>query len=183
MRSVFNIFEIVHAHVRLVTNIDQTPLPLFLVSKYTTNKKNEPSISISHSADYQITGTFSITLSGKFLPPQLIYQVKTNRCHPKYDFPKELNISHSDNHWSNTKLSMELVKTVLLSYVNRVKEEKNVRSSKEWLLLADVFKAQWTDDVKQKITENHGKIVPLPNNMTSYFQPLDLTVNRSCKHF
>ena len=76
---------------------------------------------------------------------------------------------------------MELVKTMLLPYVNRVSEEKTLCSSKEWLLVADVFNAQWTDDVKQMITENHGKMVP--NNMMSYFQPLDLTVNRSCKAF
>ena len=26
-------------------------------------------------------------------------------------------------------------------------------------------------------------MVPVPHNMTNYFQPLDLTVNRSCKSF
>ena len=33
--------------------------------------------------------------------------------------------------------------------------------------------------------DNHGKVVPLPNNMTSDFQPLDLTVFRcpSYKHY
>ena len=51
----------------LVTNIDQTPLPFILLSKYTMDKKNEKLVPIANSADYrQVTGTFSITLSGIF---------------------------------------------------------------------------------------------------------------------
>ena len=40
---------------------------------------------------------------------------------------------------------------------------------------------QWTEAVKKRIAELHGKMVPVLNNMTHVFQPLDLTVNRSCK--
>ena len=36
---------------------------------------------------------------------------------------------------------------------------------------------------KKIIDENNGKVVSVPNNMTYIFQPLDLTVNRSCKVF
>ena len=32
---------------------------------------------------------------------------------------------------------------------------------------------------KKRIAELHDKMVPVPNNMTHVFQPLDLTVNRS----
>ena len=42
---------------------------------------------------------------------------------------------------------------------------------------------QWTDKVKSLTEKHHGKMVPVPHNMTNYFQPLDLTVNRSCKSF
>ena len=33
------------------------------------------------------------------------------------------------------------------------------------------------------VASNNGKMVPVPNNMTNHFQPLDLTVNRICKAF
>ena len=73
--------EIVRAHnipPELIINIDQAPLPFVLVSKYTLEKK-----------DYrQITGTFGITLAGDFLPIQLIYQGKTDRSQPNFEFPK-----------------------------------------------------------------------------------------------
>ena len=52
-----------------------------------------------------------------------------------------------------------------------------------WLLISDVFKGQWTPRVKNLVTENHGKMVPIPGNMTHIFQPLDVSVNRSCKAF
>ena len=35
----------------------------------------------------QITATFADTLSGAFLPMQLLYQGKTDRCHAKFAFP------------------------------------------------------------------------------------------------
>ena len=67
-------------------------------------KKGSKQVAITGSADHcQITGTFTITLSGKFLPPQLIYQGNTKRCHPSFKFPDEFNLTHSSNHWSHWK--------------------------------------------------------------------------------
>ena len=182
-----SINEIVSAHDmvdNLIINIDQTPLPFVLISNYMMDKTNEEFVPISDSADYrQITGTFSVTTSGKFLPIQLIYQGKTDRCHPKFNFPKEFHITHTENHWSNEKKAMELINHVLIPYVKQIREELGFRTTKEWVLVADVFKAHWTDAVKKIISDNNGMMVPVPNNMTSYLQPLDLTVNRSCKAF
>ena len=38
----------------------------------------------------QITATFAGTLSGEFLPTQLLYQGKTDRCHAKFTFSRSL---------------------------------------------------------------------------------------------
>ena len=74
------ISEVVQAHnipPELIINIDQTPLPFVLISKYTMNKKGESNVPILGTADYrQITGTFAITLSGRFLPINLSTRVK-----------------------------------------------------------------------------------------------------------
>ena len=51
-----------------------------------------------------------------------------------------------------------------------------IGSTKEWILSLDVFKGQWSELVKKLVLDNHGKMVPVPNNMKSYFQPLDLRV-------
>ena len=148
------------------------------------DKTNVEFVPITNLLDYrQVTGTFSITLSGSFLPIQIIYQGKTNQCHPKFKFPDEFNITHTPNHWSNEGKTIDLIEKVLVPYVKKTREELRLRSTKKWLLIADVFRGQWTDKVKQLITKYHGKMVPVPHNMTNHFQPLDLTVNRSCKSF
>ena len=55
------------------------------------DKKNEKPVPIANSGDYrQVTGTVSITLSGVFLPMQIIYQGQTDRCHLKFKFPEEI---------------------------------------------------------------------------------------------
>ena len=108
----------------LIINIDQTPLPFVLISKYTMDKTNEKFVPISDSADYrQITGTFSVTASGKFLPIQLIYKEKTDRCHRKFKFPKEFHVTHTENHWSNERKAIELVNNILIPYVKQIREK------------------------------------------------------------
>ena len=80
------------------------------------------------------------------------------------------------NHWSNEEKAIELIEKVLLPYVKN-KKELDLPSTKKWLLIADMFKEQLTDKVRSLI-EKHGKMVPVPHNMTNYFQPLNLTINQ-----
>ena len=50
-------------------------------------------------------------------------------------------------------------------------------------MLICVFKGQWTETVQNVLKESKGKMVSVPNNWTNYFQPLDLTVNKSSIDF
>ena len=47
--------------------------------------------------------------------------------------------------------------------------------------VSDLIKGHWMEPVKESVCRNNGKMVP--SNMTNEFQPLDLTVNRSCKAY
>ena len=49
----------------------------------------------------QVTSTLAVSLDGQFLPFQVLYQEKTDRCHPSYTFPDDLDIFHTHNHWAN----------------------------------------------------------------------------------
>ena len=168
----------------LIINIDQTPLPFVLISKYTMNKKGESNVPILGTSDYrQITGTFVITLSGKFLPMQLIYQGTTDRCHPKYNFPEDFHVTHTSNHWANEGTSIDLLNKIILPYVKQTRKDLGLHEDFPWVLICDVFKAQWTDAVKAIVAQSRGKMIPVPNNWTPYFQPLDVSVNKPCKDF
>ena len=37
--------------------------------------------------------------------------------------------------------------------------------------------------IQEVVPKSHGKMVPVPNNLTSHFQPLDLTTNTSSKSY
>ena len=144
------------------------------------NKKGESTVPILGTADYQqITGTFSVTMSGNFLPIQLIYKGKTNRCHPKYNFPESFHVTH----WSNEQTSIDLIQKIILPYAPKILEELGLAEDFTWLLMCDVFKGQWTDQVQAVVRESKGKMIHVPNNWTPYFQPLDISVNKPCNDF
>ena len=139
---------------------------------------------MTNSNDYrQITGTFTISAEGNFLPIQLIYQGKTERCHAKFKFPESFDVNHSENHWSNEEKAISLIEKIILPHVTETRERLAMPAQTPWLLISDVFKGQWTPRVKNLVMENPGEMVPIPGNMTHIFQPLDVSVNRSCKAF
>ena len=81
-----------------IMNLDQTPLKYIPVSHHTLAKKGNKSVAIAGSSDKRsITGTFTITLDGKFLPLQLIYGGKTKQSLLRYKFPEERDCLNKPN--------------------------------------------------------------------------------------
>ena len=66
------------------------------------HRAKEKVILITNSDDKrQITAVLAATLTGEYLPPQVIYKENTMRYHPKVSFPQGWDVWYSDNHWSN----------------------------------------------------------------------------------
>ena len=115
----FSFYKDIHKLVKrfnitkeLVINIDQSPLPFVLVSSDTIEKKGNQNqrVPVFGTTDNcQITGTFGVTLSGDFLPIQLIYQDKTKQCQRTYPFQREFHVTQTENHWTNEKTSLDLI--------------------------------------------------------------------------
>ena len=57
----------------------------------------------------QITAVFGGSMSGDFLPVQLVYQGKTTRSLPTVDFPKQWHLTFTTNHWSNESTMINYV--------------------------------------------------------------------------
>lgn len=71
----------------------------------------------------QITALRTSSLSGKIIPPQLLYQDKTQQCTPtSVRFPKESHVHYSENHWSNEVTMCIIVDTVLLPYIIKMRD-------------------------------------------------------------
>ena len=159
----------------LILNFDQTPYKYVPVASTTLAKRNSKQVSIKGSDDRRaITGTFTITLDGKFLGMQLIYGGKTNQSLPRFQFP--------ENFYSNEQESIKLIDEIIIPYVNSERKIMQ-RPDQVALVIFDVFRGQITDAVMKKYKENNIVTVFVPANMTGLLQPLDLTVNGFAKKF
>ena len=77
----------------LILNLDQTPLSYVFPGKCTSNPKGVKAVPIKGIDDKrQITATFTVRMTGKFLPIQLIYERKTPRSLPRFDLPADFNL-------------------------------------------------------------------------------------------
>ena len=73
---------------QLIVNWDQTGINYIPVSNWTMEQAGSKRVEIVGKDDKrQITALFGCTMLGDFLPPQLVYQGKTNQCLPRYTFP------------------------------------------------------------------------------------------------
>ena len=115
---------------------------------------------------------------------QLIYQGKTNHCHPiGTEFPEGFNITHTKNHWSNEDKVIEHLESIIFPFAKSNRAELDLEKEQKCMLIFDVFKAQCTQRVFDLIDENHCVTVFVPENFTHAFQPLDLAINNVAKSF
>ena len=130
-----------------------------------------------------ITTFFALTCTGEFLPIQLIYAVKTERSLPEYSFPPSFWVTFTQNHWSNTKTSVEFFKEIIFPYLEYTKRSKSYALEQHSLIIVDTFKGQDNDKLNKLSAENNCDVVIVPHNLTNKFQALDLSVNKAAKSF
>ena len=97
----------------LLINWDRTGSKLVPVSYWTMAEQGCTQVPVVGKEDKrEITVVLAVTASGTLLPPQLIYQGKTNGWHPKITFPTKGNVTHSENHWSTAETMIEYFDTL-----------------------------------------------------------------------
>ena len=99
----------------LIINFDQTLLPCVVTGNSTLNEKDAKSVTLQGKGKKkEITATFAVSITGDFLPLQLIYEGRTPRWLPKdFEFPKEFDVTFIPNHWSNEEKSNQLLDNVI----------------------------------------------------------------------
>ena len=137
----------------LVLNSDQTPSSYISVGRSTMASRGAKTVAIKGFTDKRnITLNFVVTLSGEFLPMQIIYAGKTTACHPRgVHFPTGFLVSQNVKHWSNEEETLKLIDTVLHPYVVKKRAEAGLPEDQKALVVWDVFKGQMTDKVKNKL--------------------------------
>lgn len=123
----------------------------------------------------------AISLSGRLLPPQIIYAGLTDRCHPTTVFPAGWDIYHSKSHWSTSDTLNRYPETVILPYFKETKSRLGLREEQKGICISNVFAAHRTPDFLELLRKNHIIPIFIPASCTSELQPLDLTVNQVFK--
>ena len=166
-----------------ILNADQTPSKYVPTACYTLAEKNSKSVPIAGGADRRaIPATFVEMLDCNFLPLQLIYGGKTSQSSPKIQFPTGFGLSANPSHYSNTEESIKLLKEIVVPYVEKIRAKLD-DPKQSALLIWDVFRGQKTESVVKVLKENNIHTEYIPNNMTNYYQPLDLTADKWAKEF
>ena len=131
----------------------------------------------------QITDFLGCSMAGDFLPPQLVYEEKTIKCLPAYEFPEKWSITYTANHWCN-KDNMELcIHNIILPYLSETRSKLKLPPDHPALLLFDNFKGQCTEKLLRLLDSSNVSVILIPANCTDRLQPLDLSVNKAAKEF
>ena len=168
----------------LVVSFDQTPSKLVPVDRSTLAKRNSTNAAIAGSSDKRtITATFAVSLSGHFLPPQLIYSRKTTQSLSKYEFPKSFSLSVNPTHYNNSKESIKFIEEILVPHFTKKLQDLGLNIDHKALIIFYVFSGQMIAEVKKVIETHNLVVVNVPENMANYYQVLDLTVNKYAQAF
>ena len=167
----------------LILNFDQTGVKIVPSSTWTMDREGSRRVEVVGIGDKRMnTAVFCGSLVGDFLPVQVIYKGKTNRVHPRYQFPMNWHITHSENHWSTEVTMIQYVENIIIPYVNNIRGLLN-DDSKPALVIMDNFKGQTTSNVLSLLESNDIHVCMLPPNTTDRLQPMDISINRPAKSF
>lgn len=107
----------------LILNWDQTGMHLVPAASWTMDQIGSKRVKITGVNDKrQITALFCGSMLGDFLPLQLIYKGKTNRCHPYFEFPRDWNNCHSPKHWSTEETMKEYIEEIIVPYIQAARQ-------------------------------------------------------------
>ena len=166
----------------LVVNWDQTGLHLVLTGQWTMHRQGERVVSISNSDDKrQITAVVAASMTGEYLPPQLIYTGKTEKCHPVVSIPSGWDIWHSHNHWSNEVTMKRYIEMIIIPFFAKKRQAMNLDESHPALVLYDCFRGQTTAGIASLLEKHNINSVQIPANCTDKLQPMDISVNKPLK--
>lgn len=108
----------------LIFNWDQTALSLVPTGEWTMHQAKATVSPIAHSDDKrQVTAVIPATLRGELLPPYIIYQGKTAKCHPTAAISERWDIWHSPNHRSSEDTMKRHVEQVVVPVIDRKRVE------------------------------------------------------------
>uniref|UniRef100_A0A1X7TSF9 DDE-1 domain-containing protein n=1 Tax=Amphimedon queenslandica TaxID=400682 RepID=A0A1X7TSF9_AMPQE len=128
---------------QLIINWDQTGISVVPGSSSTMAPYGLRHVEIVGMGDKrQITAVIGASVSGEFLPPQLIFTGKTPACHPNgVTFPADWHITHTENHKANESTMKDYITKVIVPYIEKIRSQlpqRHVASPQPAFVRSDV---------------------------------------------
>lgn len=159
--------------LRLIGNMDETPVSFDLPSQTTIEETGSKTVSI-RTCGYE-KSNFTVILAcmadGMKLPATIIFKLAKV---PRQDFPSGIIIRANREGYSNTEEMLFWVENI---WNQRASLSSNPRS----LLVLDSFTGHLVNSVKTRFQEKNTNIAVIPGGLTCKLQPLDVSVNKSFK--
>jgi hypothetical protein len=187
-KRVAYFMQIFSVHPSLIVNMDQTGVHLAPADIRTYEQAGTKQVKVIGADDKrQITACVASSLDGDLLPLQLIFQGKTDACHPPTtDSAKatHTHITHSENHWSNQQTMRQWIESVLMPYAERQIAARSLPPASKLILVLDVWAVHKSEEFRMYLRTHHPRIhlVFVPANCTSQLQVADVVLQRPFKH-
>ena len=166
----------------LILNWDQTGIKLAPSTGWTMEEQGARRVELVGLNDKrQVTVVFCGNILGAFLPIQVIYQGKMERCHPHFNFPSHWDITHSPKHWSTEETMLQYVQLIIVPFVEQMREF--LEEDKAAVVIMDNFKGQVTERMTKLMESHNIHTCLIPPNTTDRLQPMDVAVNKPPKAF
>ena len=166
----------------MIVNWDQTGVNYVLVSSWNMEEEGSKRIKlISKDDKRQLTVLFVGSLSGDLIPIQIIYQEKSSRCLPKFNFPDKWHVTYMANHWANENTMKDYI-NIIVPYFEQTRLRLNLATDAHGLFLFDNFNGRCTKKF-QLLEENDISFVIIPANCTDRLQHLDISFNKAAEMF
>ena len=139
----------------LVINFEQTGVNNVPGARRTQSENVSNCVEIAaHGDKCQITITW--TLSGTLLHFQVLYEGKTEQCHPTSDFLQEFDVYHTPNHWANVETCIRFVTNAILPYAEATRKELGLGEEYVAIIISDSFRGHQEDDMKSLLLKNYS---------------------------
>ena len=89
------------------------------------NLGHEKQVPIKGTEDkHQYTSLLACTLSGQLLPPQIIYQGKTDQYHPRgVKWPQDWDVTHTETHKSTSESMRRYFNKIIKPYLEQTRQD------------------------------------------------------------
>ena len=165
--DVKNVVQMDEISEDMIVNWDQTGVNYVLVSSWNMEEEGSKRIKlISKDDKRQLTVLFVGSLSGDLIPIQIIYQEKSSRCLPKFNFPDKWHVTYMANHWANENTMKDYINMIIVPYFEQTRLQLNLATDAHGLVLFDNFNGRCTKKF-QLLEENDISFVIIPANCTA----------------